>query len=114
MQPRLSRCQCGPAGFTRVAGPIVDGQEYLFARGGMARVQRCQVAPETGGILPGTHDLDAPPAEHFDAPKDRQPPVRPSGGDRWLLAPAVPDPGQVRVGLQMRIVLVMELVPLGV
>src|SRR5258708_21052275 len=93
----------------RVGRSVIEDKVHLPSYRLMAGLQELQVAHEPGAVLSGAYQLDPPTSEGFDAAKHRDAPIAPDARQRRLLAFAMPDPAEMRIGLQMRLVLEVEL-----
>ena len=76
------------------------------ARRRVPPVESGQIVPETRAVLPATDDLNPFPSPTLRTAEDRHPAVHPDRCDPLLLADAMPLLGQVRVRLDMRLILI--------
>lgn len=111
VQPRGTLGQSRLTGLALMARSVVQDEEDLPAGRLTPRVQRLQIEPEGGRILRRTQDLDPAATEDLNAPKVRQAPIGPGRRHRRLHADPMPDSPQDGVGLQVRLILVVQLVP---
>ena len=95
-----------------MAGPVVQHQDDLPPGRLVPGLQRRQIAGEAGRVLPHLEHLDPPPSQRLDAAEDRQPPVGARRRHGRLRPDPMPDPAEVRVGVQMGLVLIVQLIPL--
>jgi len=107
LQPLRARGQPGLTHFAGVAGPIVQHQNDVPPRFLMSLLECLHILEKTGRGLVGTEHFDPPAPEDLHAAEGGQPPIGAHGRDGRLLTAPMPDPRQVGIGLQMRLILMM-------
>jgi hypothetical protein len=113
VQPPGPLGEGGPARAAGVAGAVVQDEVDLLAQGDVPTVERLEVAGKGRRVLRRLEDFYPPASERLDAAEDSDPSVRPDRRHGRLVATPVPDPTQVGIRLDVGLVLVVQLKPVG-
>lgn len=91
-----------------MAGTVVEHEIDLRAECGMPRIECFKVVRKAGRGLTSADHFDPPPPEHFHTAEHGYPSIAPHGRNGWLHATSMPDPIQVRIRLEMGLILVVQ------
>src|SRR5258708_22970374 len=114
MQPR-GGCGGGPlTRRARVARGVVEQGETLPPRRPLPLIERREVVREAGAVLSATDDLHASTSPTLFAAEDRHPSIHPDRGNPLLPTDPMPLLGSIGIRLDMRLILVLQFIPLRV
>jgi hypothetical protein len=113
LEPRRARGQPGLTHLAGVAGPVIQHQDNVPPCFRMPLLERLEIVEKTGRGLVGTEHFNPPAAEDLDAAEGGQPAIGAHGQDDRLLPAPMPDPRKVGIGLQVRLILMVQFIPLG-
>src|SRR5947209_5213421 len=93
---------------------MIQHEEDVPSAPGVPLVERGEVLREAGAVLSATDDLDPSASPTLATAEDRHPPIHPDRGDPSLLTDAMPLLCEVRIRLDMRLILMVQFVPRGI